>query len=173
MFNAAESLSKYKDMITSKDLIRVNGKVVDVIGLIIASIGPNVALGEVCIIKDMQGDDICTAEVVGFKQGKVLSIAMENVQKISPACEIVSTGKSFSVTVGNELLGRVIDGTGNPIDGKGPLYSNQFRNMHREPPNPLERDRIKVPLQTGIRSIDGLLTIGKGQRIGIFAVSGV
>jgi flagellum-specific ATP synthase len=173
MVTATEYLNKYKKIVDYIDPIRVNGKVVDVIGLIIASIGPNVALGEVCKIKDRHGDDICTAEVVGFKQGKVLSIALENVQKLSPACEIVSTGKSFSVTVGDELLGRVIDGTGNPIDSKGPLYSNKFRNIHREPPNPLERDRIKVPLQTGIRSIDGLLTIGKGQRIGIFAGSGV
>jgi flagellum-specific ATP synthase len=173
MVNPTDYLNKYKSIIDSTDPVKVNGKVVDVIGLIIASMGPNVALGEICKIKDKQGIDICTAEVVGFKQGKVLSIALENVQKISPACEIVSTGKSFSVTVGNELLGRVIDGTGNPIDGKGPLNSNQLRNIHREPPNPLERDRIKVPLQTGIRSIDGLLTIGKGQRIGIFAGSGV
>ena len=173
LITAIEYLNKYKNIIDSTDPVKVNGKVVDVIGLIIASTGPNVALGEVCKIKDKKGNDICTAEVVGFKQGKVLSIALENVQQISPACEIVSTGKSFSVTVGNELLGRVVDGTGNPIDGKGPLNSNQYRNIHREPPNPLERDRIKIPLQTGIRSIDGLLTIGKGQRIGIFAGSGV
>jgi flagellum-specific ATP synthase len=173
LVTTAEYIEKYKSIIELSDPINVNGKVTDVIGLIIASIGPNVALGEICRIIDKAGNDICTAEVVGFKQGKVMSIALENVQKISPACEIVSTGKTFSVSVGEELLGRVIDGTGSPIDGKGPILTTQLRNIHREPPNPLERARIKVPLQTGIRSIDGLLTVGKGQRIGIFAGSGV
>src|SRR3990172_5561119 len=166
-------ISKFKPAISRTDLIRVNGKVSDVIGLIIISIGPNVVLGEICIIVDKKGNEVCKTEVVGFKDGRVLSIALGEVQSISPNCEIISTGKSFTVGVGHSLLGRVIDGLGNPIDGKGEIVCTQYRNIYQEPPHPLLRKRIDTPLQTGVRAIDGLLTVGKGQRIGIFAGSGV
>ena len=122
---------------------------------------------------DRTGKEICKSEVVGFKDGKVLSIALGDIQNISPSCQIVSTGKSFSIGVGEKLLGRVIDGFGNPIDDKGELEFSSIRNSYREPPNPLSRKRIDTPLQTGVRAIDGLLTVGKGQRVGIFAGSGV
>ncbi len=173
MLAAQNYIEKYKSILNRAELIKVNGKVSDVVGLIIISIGPNVTLGEVCTIVDRNGKEVCQSEVVGFKDGKVLSIALGEVHTISPACEIVATGKSFSIAVGKELLGRVIDGLGNPIDGKGELNCSSLFNIHREPPNPLSRKRIDTPLQTGVRSIDGLLTIGKGQRIGIFAGSGV
>ena len=168
-----EILNKYRDIIRNTDVIKVNGKVTDVTGLVIISSGPNVSLDEICKVVDDKGKEVCTSEVVGFKDGKVLSIALGEVHKISPACEIIKTGQSFSIPVGNELLGRVIDGLGNPIDGKGEINYSSMRNIYREPPNPLERARIASPLQTGIRVIDGLLTVGKGQRMGIFAGSGV
>ncbi len=164
---------RIKKVIEQADLIKVSGKVVDVIGLVIVSSGPNVALGEVCTVVDRKGTEVCKAEVVGFKEGKVLSIALGEIHNISPACEIIASGGNFSVKVGKELLGRVIDGLGNPIDGKGEINASSERSIHNEPPNPLERDRIVNPLQTGVRAIDGLLTVGKGQRIGIFAGSGV
>ena len=170
---AVTYIEKYKRVIDRVDPLKVNGKVTDVIGLVIVSIGPNVSLGEVCTIVDKEGREVCKTEVVGFKEGRVLSIALGEVEKISPACEIIATGKSFTVGVGESLLGRVIDGLGNPIDSKGEIIVPSYRNIHREPPNPLTRKRISTPLQTGIRSIDGLLTCGKGQRIGIFAGSGV
>ena len=163
----------YKRIIEEADLIKVNGKVADVVGLVIVSIGPNVSLGEICKVIDKNGYEVCKSEVVGFKDGRVLSIALGEVRNISPACEIIASGKSFSIPVGDELLGRVIDGLGNPIDGKGELNCSSSLKIHRDPPNPLTRDRIREPLQTGIRAIDGLLTVGKGQRIGIFAGSGV
>ena len=166
-------LEKYRNVIHRTDPIRVNGKVIDVIGLVIVSVGPNAMMGEICSIVDQNGNEVCKAEVVGFKNGKVLSIAIGEVHSISPACEIKASGKSFSVGVGKELLGRVIDGFGNPIDGKGEISYSSRRETYREPPNPLDRKRIASPIQTGIRSIDGLLTIGKGQRIGIFSGSGV
>lgn len=165
--------NKYSALIKSVDLIKLNGKVLDVIGLVIVSIGPNVSLGEVCTIIDRNGNEVCKCEVVGFKDGKVLSIALGEVQQISPKCEIIASGKNFTIGVGKTLLGRVIDGLGNPIDKLGELNVSSYRTIFRDPPNPLERKRISSPLQTGIRSIDGLLTIGKGQRIGIFAGSGV
>jgi flagellum-specific ATP synthase len=164
---------KYRNVLSKTDSIRVNGKVVDVIGLVIVSVGPNAVLGEICTIIDQSGNEICKAEVVGFKNGKVLSIAIGEVHNISPACEIKASGKNFIVGVGQELLGRIIDGLGNPIDGGGEINYSSYRESYREPPNPLERKRISTPVQTGIRSVDGLLTIGKGQRIGIFAGSGV
>jgi flagellum-specific ATP synthase len=172
--NVAERyINHYAALINDTEIYKLNGKVTDVIGLIIISSGPNVSLGEVCRVIDKNGFEVCKSEVVGFKDGKVLSIALGEVHDISPACEIIATGKSFRVNVGDELLGRVIDGLGNPIDGKGPInYSNKY-SIYREPPNPLERDRITETLQTGVRSIDGLLTVGKGQRVGIFAGSGV
>lgn len=161
------------NVLTHTDLIKLNGKVTDVIGLVIVSLGPNVSLGEVCTIVNKNGIEVCKCEVVGFKDGKVLSIALGDVQEISPKCEIIASGKSFTVGLGKELLGRVIDGFGNPIDGKGDLNVTEFRSLHREPPNPLTRKRINSVLQTGVRAIDGLLTIGRGQRVGIFAGSGV
>ncbi len=174
MIDVVERIStKYKDVLDKTDPLIVSGKVTDVTGLVIVSVGPNVFLGEICTIIDKEGNETCKAEVVGFKDGKVLSIALGEVQNISPSCEIKATGKSFAVNVGMGLLGRVIDGLGNPIDGKGPLNCSSFTTIYNEPPNPLERMRISSPLQTGIRAIDGLLTVGKGQRLGIFAGSGV
>ncbi len=166
-------IERFKDLIFKADLYKMNGKVSDVVGLVIISTGPNVSLGELCIIVDKSGNEVCKSEVVGFKEGKVLSIAIGEVHNISPSCEIIATGRTLSVGVGNELLGRVIDGLGNPIDGKGEIFSSFSLNIHREPPNPLDRKRISTPLQTGIRVIDGLLTVGTGQRIGIFAGSGI
>lgn len=170
---AGHLIDKYRQIITKSETVRVNGKVIDVIGLVIVSVGPNAVMGEICSIVDQKGNEVCKAEVVGFKNGKVLSIAIGEVHNISPACEIKASGKNFSVGVGKELLGRVIDGLGNPIDGKGPIDYSSFRESYREPPNPLERKRISAPIQTGVRTIDGLLTVGKGQRAGIFAGSGV
>lgn len=166
-------IDQFKSAILSSDPLKLNGKVSDVIGLVIVSTGPNVSLGEICKIVDRSGNEVCESEVVGFKEGKVLSIALGEVQKISPACEIIATGRSFKFGLSNALLGRVIDGLGNPIDGKGKLDCSLELDIYREPPNPLQRKRISEPLQTGVRAIDGLLTIGKGQRVGIFAGSGV
>ncbi len=168
-----EKILKFSRIIQNVDTIKVNGKVSDVTGLVIVSTGPKVSLGEVCTIVDQEGYEVCKAEVVGFKDGKVLSIALGEVHNISPACEIIASGKNFGIPVGHELLGRVIDGMGNPIDGKGELGCTGFQDIHQVPPNPLERARISEPLQTGIRAIDSLITVGKGQRVGIFAGSGV
>lgn len=170
---STDFLEKCKSVLEYADPIKVNGKVTDVTGLVIVSSGPNVALDEVCRVVDNKGNEVCKSEVVGFKNGKVLSIALGEVHKISPACEIIASGESFSIPVGHGLLGRVIDGLGNPIDGKGEIDYSSVRNIYREPPNPLTRKRIQSPLQTGVRAIDGLLTVGKGQRVGIFAGSGV
>lgn len=170
---AEQILGKYRSVLRKADPMKVNGKVVDVVGLVIVSVGPNAVMGEICNVVDQNGNNVCQAEVVGFKNGKVLSIAIGEIHNISPACEIKATGRGFTVGLGKELLGRVIDGLGNPMDNKGEINYTSFREAHREPPNPLERKRITTPIQSGVRAIDGLLTIGKGQRVGIFAGSGV
>lgn len=173
----AEQFSKnvdwYLHRIQNTDLLKVNGRVTKVIGLVIESNGPHAAIGEVCTVKAEDGSEICLAEVVGFRENKVLSMVLGEVSRISPGCEIVSSGHTLLAHLGDALLGRVIDALGNPIDGKGPILSVEDRSIYNTPPNPLERKRIREPLATGIRSIDSLLTIGKGQRVGIFAGSGV
>jgi flagellum-specific ATP synthase len=155
------------------DLLRVNGKVTQVIGLVLESIGPNCSLGDVCVIKSRTGEDACQSEVVGFRDNRVLSMILGDATRIGPGSEIVATDRALSVSVGEELLGRVLDGLGRPLDAKGPIVTDEVRSIYNAPPNPLERQRISRPMATGIRSIDALLTCGKGQRVGIFAGSGV
>src|SRR3989339_881957 len=104
----ANFIRKCKRVINEAELVKVNGKVTDVVGLIIISVGPNVSLGEVCFIVDTDGNEVCKAEVVGFKDGKVLSIALGEVHRISPSCEIIASGKNFTIGVGEQLIGRVI-----------------------------------------------------------------
>lgn len=173
MIDFVRYIEDYKTLIDHSETIKLQGKITDVIGLIVVSQGPTAALGEICSIYDRTGEKLSEVEVVGFKDGKVLSIALQDTGSISPGCDIVATGKSFRVGVGDNLLGRVIDALGKPIDGKGEIIYKAYRNSHREPPNPMERQRITEPLQTGVRAIDGLLTVGKGQRIGIFAGAGL
>jgi len=168
-----ECLDSYLTRLQHVDLLNVNGRVTQVIGLVIESIGPNSSLGEVCILKSKSGDDVCLAEVVGFRDNRVLSMVLGDPAMVSPGSEIVATGRPLSVGVGDGLLGRVIDGLGRPMDGKGPIEFEGVRSIYSAPPNPLDRRRITDPIATGIRSIDTILTCGSGQRVGIFAGSGV
>ena len=165
----ASSVSRLRDI----DVLKVNGRITQVIGLVLESTGPTSSLGEVCIIKSKDGEDLCLSEVVGFRNNRVLSMVLGDAERISPGSEIVATGQPLSVKVGDALLGRVIDGLGRPLDGRGDIESSELRSIHGIPPNPLDRRRITEPVATGVRSIDTLLTCGKGQRVGIFAGSGV
>lgn len=165
----ASSAARLRDL----DVLKVNGRITQVIGLVLESTGPTSSLGEVCVIKSKHGEDLCLSEVVGFRNNRVLSMVLGDSERISPGSEIVATGRTLSVKVGDALLGRVIDGLGRPLDGKGEIEINEVRSIHGTPPNPLDRRRISEPVATGVRSIDTLLTCGKGQRIGIFAGSGV
>ncbi|MCL4510583.1 MAG: flagellar protein export ATPase FliI [Bacteroidetes bacterium] len=168
-----EHIEKYIDHLNKLELVKVNGRVSEVIGLVIESVGPTSSLGDVCSIKSRGGEEICLSEVVGFRRNRVLSMVLGSASSISPGSEIVASGKTFSVGVGMNLLGRVLDGLGRPMDRLGPVEHEEVRSIYSAPPNPLERKRISQPISSGIRSIDALLTIGKGQRIGIFAGSGV
>jgi len=152
--------------------VHIEGKVSKVIGLIIEASLPDGTLGELCRIKTRSGDHI-RAEVVGFRQDKVLLMPLDETVGISPGSEVFRSPKPLSISVGPQILGRVIDGLGNPIDGKGSINADQKQPAYNTPPNPMFRSRIKQHLTTGIRPIDGLITIGKGQRAGLFSGSGV
>ncbi len=157
---------------TSDTLARI-GRVRKVVGLVLESDGPKAPIGEICYLKNQRGETIAQAEIVGFKDNRILSMVLGDLAEIEPSTEIISSGRSLSIPVGDNLLGRVIDGLGNPMDGKGDIIAGKLRSVNAIPPNPLERNRISQSLSTGIRAIDGLLTLGKGQRIGVFAGSGV
>ncbi len=161
------------NIINSTDTYKVNGRVVQVIGMVVESIGPSASIGEICSIKSRNGEELCISEVVGFRENHVLSMVLGDVSKISPGNEIVASGKSFIIGVGIKLLGRVIDGLGQPLDDKGKISFDEYSTIYNDAPHPLNRKRVLENIATGIRAIDTILTMGKGQRMGIFAGSGV
>jgi flagellum-specific ATP synthase len=160
------------DAVDRAEPMRVHGKVAEVIGLLIESTGPSASVGDVCLI-ERDGKRVGRAEVVGFRQDRTLLMPLGSIEGIHPGLTVVSTKRPLLVGVGEHLLGRIIDGLGNPLDNKGPLKVDSWRPTFSSIPNPLHRSRIKAPFHTGIRSIDSLVTIGKGQRMGIFSGSGV
>ena len=164
---------KYFQAIEKTEPIKTNGKVTQVIGLIIESQGPGANLGDLCYVFPNNGSTRIQAEVVGFKENKILLMPLGDLRGIGPGCEVVASGDSFRVGVGPKLLGRILDGLGNPLDSLGPVETIDEYPVNGNPLNPLERKRITEPLSMGVKAIDGILTIGKGQRIGIFSGSGV
>ena len=164
---------RHFDILEKTDTIRRDGKVCQVIGLVIESTGPAVSVGEVCYIESHDKNFKIKSEVVGFKDKKVMLMPLGNMDGVGPGSTVIASGEPFFVSVGHELLGRVIDGLGEPIDSRGPLITKHRKPIYSSPPNPLVRKRITEPLHTGIRGIDSLVTFGKGQRAGIFSGSGV
>ncbi len=156
----------------SAEPIRVHGKVEEVVGLLIVSNGPSASVGDVCIL-ERNGIPVGRAEVVGFRKRSTLLMPLGPIHGVHPGLTVVSTKRPLSVGIGNHLLGRVLDGLGNPIDGKGPLRTDRMASVFSSPPNPLARRRIDEHFITGVRAIDSFVSIGKGQRMGIFAGSGV
>jgi len=168
-FSAESYLAELKTV----DLIRQNGKVRQVIGVVIESLGPNMSIGETCSILYRRNTDPVLAEVVGFRDNKVLMMPLGDLGGIGAGSEVVALGKPLEIGLSNGLLGRVLDGIGRPIDGLGPIAHAERAEVSGSPPSPLTRRRITEPLSMGVRAIDGLLSCGKGQRIGIFSGSGV
>ena len=168
------NLEKFNTAIDHCKSMNMIGKVVQIVGLVIECNGPNVSMGELCYVHSHFEDvEPLPAEVVGFREGYVLLMPLGETKGIGPGCQVVSAQKVLQVKVGPELLGRVIDGLGNPIDGKGPILCQKEYPIQADPPAPLERPVIKDSLYVGVRAIDGLITMGQGQRIGIMAGSGV
>ncbi len=170
----AIDLSRYRERISRFDPVRINGHVIQVVGLVIEAIGPSAMIGELCrIAKSRHDTDPIYAEVVGFRDSRVLLMPIGEREGIKARNEVIALRTPHRVSVGPELLGRVLNGFGTPMDDKPmPRCSIQYP-VNASPPNSLRRNRITQSLAVGIRSIDGLLTIGKGQRMGIFAGSGV
>jgi flagellum-specific ATP synthase len=166
-------IHKYLEHLRPLDAVRVNGKVTQVIGLTVESEGPDASIGDLCYIYPSKSAKPLKAEVVGFRNNKVILMPLGDLHAISPGCDVVGTGKPLTVQVGSELLGKVLDGLGNPLDGSFLPSRMQHYSTHNEPSNPLNRPRVTEPLSIGVRAIDGLLTVGQGQRVGIFAGSGV
>ncbi|MDE7225216.1 MAG: FliI/YscN family ATPase, partial [Acetatifactor sp.] len=164
-------LEKY-NTVKEETLFRKLGKVVNVVGLTIESVGPDARLGDVCrIVPDTVKAEPVLAEVVGFRDKKTLLMPLDVVEGISLGCSVENTGYPLSVTVSEELLGKTVNGLGQPVDGtviKGGSYS-----VEAPPPDPMSRKIIDTVLPLGVRAVDGIMTVGKGQRIGIFAGSGV
>ena len=165
--------SRYYAAIDTTELVKMHGKVTQVIGLTIESEGPSVKVGDLCHIFRKGSIDPVLAEVVGFKSNRVLLMPLAEMSGIGPGSEVRATGKPLMVKVGPKLLGRVLDGLGNPIDSKGPIEYEDEYPIYNDPPNPFTRPTIKQKLALGVRVLDSTITFGKGQRVGIFAGSGV
>jgi flagellum-specific ATP synthase len=143
------------------------------IGLVIESEGPLAAVGEVCRIESARHDDATLAEVVGFRDHHVLLMPLGEVHGIHPGSEVIALGRPLAVPVGDGLRGRILDGLGNPLDTLGPVVASRYAGLRLPPPHPLRRQRITRLFETRIKAIDTFVPCGRGQRLGIFAGSGV
>ena len=167
------SASRMIEHLHAADLVRQYGKVRQVIGVVIESHGPNMAVGETCEISYKRTAEPVLAEVVGFRDNKVLIMPLGELMGIGAGSDVMALGAPLEIGVTDMLLGRVLDGLGRPMDGKGTILADRRATVIGAPPAPLTRKRVTEPLPIGIRAIDGMLTCGKGQRVGVFAGSGV
>jgi type III secretion system H+-transporting two-sector ATPase len=153
--------------------VEVRGRVTELIGLLIRAAVPGARVGELCLIHSPHRAKVLRAEVVGFRGSEVILMPLGEVSDVAMGAEVVPTGTSLTIRAGEDLLGRVLDGLGEPIDGKGAIENAVDKIVSARPPDPMRRERVTRQLKTGIRALDGLLTVGEGQRVGIFAAAGV
>ncbi|HXF95508.1 MAG TPA: EscN/YscN/HrcN family type III secretion system ATPase, partial [Gemmatimonadales bacterium] len=165
----ADSLA---DAVADTSRFAVYGRVTRVIGQVVEASSLPVAVGEVCRVAPDDHHGIL-AQVVGFHERGILLMPLGDIQGIHPGALVMPLGRPLYADVGEGLIGRVLNGLGHPLDGRGPVGATRRRALGAEPPSPLERAPIAAPLGTGVRALDGLLTLGLGQRIGIMAGSGV
>jgi F-type H+-transporting ATPase subunit beta len=173
MATDAFSLARYGQRLQAADPLPVVGRVVRTVGLLVESLGPRARVGDLCELQGNPGEPPLAVEVVGFREGHLLSVPLGGTAGIRAGDRIVARGSSAVVPVGPQLLGRVIDGLGRPLDHLGPLNTAETYPLQAAPLNPLARDPIVAPMGTGVRAIDTLLTCGRGQRLGLFGGSGV
>jgi flagellum-specific ATP synthase len=167
------ALERFVTAVRAAEPVRRCGRVTQFFGLAVESLGPDAFLGEVCEIHSRSQRQPIHAEVVGLRDGKVLLMPFGDLRGIAAGSEVIATGRPISIRIGEGLLGRVIDAFGSPLDGRPIQGPNRRVSLRFEPQNPLERARIREVIETGVRSIDCLLTLGRGQRVGIFSGSGV
>jgi flagellum-specific ATP synthase len=165
------------EAISDTETLHPHGKVVQVVGMVVEASGPSAPVGDICLVYPEAGqferDQAIPCEVVGFREARILLMPYGEMRGIQPGSRVVATRSPSLCQVGEELLGRVVDGTGHPIDGKAHPRCRQKYALYGRQINPIARARIREPLSTGIKAVDGLMTCGKGQRMGIFAGSGV
>ena len=167
------TLARERAALAQSDLHRHRGRVTNLIGLVVEATGLRAEVGELCTISAGRNRQPIPAEVVGFREGRTLLMPLGEMRGIGPGTPVSATGGAFNAPVGDELLGRVLDGLGRPIDGGEPLSETELRSVAAEPPSPMHRTRISRRLELGVRVLDTLVPCGCGQRLGIFAGSGV
>jgi len=170
--NTNLDISQFRSTLSKVNPLSVTGRVVQVVGLTVEIMGLNCQIGEICEIQTSNKTSLM-AEAIGFRNNRMLLMPLGNMEGIQPDSTVRSISQVFKAPVGRSLIGRVLNGLGEPIDGKGPLLLASRASTNQTPPHPLQRSAIEEPLVTGVRVIDGMLTCGKGQRMGIFAGSGV
>jgi len=173
LFDAERLADAIEHEILSTASIARTGKVLEVIGTLVKVAGLDVTLGELCELRSANGELLQHAEVIGFTRDVALLSPFSRLADISRSTRVVGLGRSLTVPVGDALLGRVIDSLGEPIDGLGPLDTIEERPVFANPPSPMSRRMIDTPLATGVRIVDGMMTLAEGQRMGIFAPAGV
>ena len=167
----AVDTNKYLEL-TQETFYKKLGKVSKIVGLTVESVGPDAKLNDLCRIYSADRSQVVNAEVVGFRESVVLLMPFDTVDGIGPGCVVENTGKPLGVKVGFGILGHTLDGLGNPVDGEDLGLTEEY-SVEAAPPDPMSRVIINEVLPLGVKAVDGLLTVGKGQRIGIFAGSGV
>ena len=172
---ATVNLGTYLDRLDTVSPVEVRGRVKEVVGLVVKATAPEAWVGELCEIYNPRSKTPVKAKVVGFAGGDVMLMPLGELTNIGPSSEVAPTGRSLTVKVGQGLLGRVLDGLGEPMDceEKGPLDCTEDYPVNGHPPDPLKRQRVSKSISIGVRAIDALLTCGEGQRIGLFAAAGV
>lgn len=167
-----EEFDKILGSLDELEITTVNGRITETVGMLIKAIVPQVKIGEVCLVK-REGEPLRT-EVVGFTRDEVFLSPLGEMKGIGPSSEVIPTHLPLHIKVGDKLLGRILNGLGEPLDEdtKGPLDCTEIKSVLASPPDPLKRERILEPMPTGIRAIDGVLTTGRGQRVGVFAAAG-
>lgn len=170
--NWLDKLAEYQARMPTSSNMIVEGKITRMVGMTLEALGCQAAVGVRCEVENQTGETI-EAEVVGFNGDRLYLMPTGRIQGIQPNARVIPSNKIYEVPVGDNLLGRVLDGTGRPLDSKGPLNTTETVSLHGQPINPLDRAAITEPLDVGVRSINSLLSVGRGQRLGLFAGSGV
>ena len=169
----ALQLRRYIEAVDWLSSVEVRGRVTELVGLLIRAGVPGARVGEICLIRSPHQSRALRAEVVGFRASEVILMPLGDIGDVAMGAEVISTGQSLRVKVGDALLGRVLNGLGDPIDSLGAIENLTEYNVMAMPPDPMRRERVVKPFATGIRALDGVLTVGTGQRVGIFSAAGV
>ncbi|MCL1488891.1 MAG: flagellum-specific ATP synthase FliI, partial [Marinobacter sp.] len=168
----AERLNRRSRNVQAQQTPELAGRLTRMVGLTLECVGVPMVVGDRCVIQS-QGSGVVEAEVVGFEDEKVYLMPLTAIEGLRPGALVVPLSTTSRVPVGNQLLGRVVDGSGEPLDGKGPLHAEARVSLSGDIINPLNRAPVRQPMDVGIRAINALLTVGQGQRLGLFAGSGV